>query len=239
MYNPDQIKGAEDGVKVTTDPFEADPIVEAALRRSLKTAEANLERYVARRDAHLPAAVGQVHGGRIYPVAIKARSGITRWGGWPEDVEPRLRSWNQGRNGLNSALNFWSVSIFKCSDCLQFCEQPMTAQLKRFGDRDKDAAPICDECLVARALRANERAAVIEYDDVEHGSCICRMRKLLDFRDPACPYHRAADDFPANHRIAWNCMTYWDGCNCTDPNYCTAAFDEKWWARHRERTHGD
>lgn len=32
--------------------------------------------------------------------------------------------------------------------------------------------------------------------------------------DPACEYHQAAAAEPWNHRIPWNCPTYWDGCNC-------------------------
>ena len=32
--------------------------------------------------------------------------------------------------------------------------------------------------------------------------------------NPACEYHQAAAAEPFNHRIPWNCPTYWDGCNC-------------------------
>lgn len=31
---------------------------------------------------------------------------------------------------------------------------------------------------------------------------------------PDCPYHLAASLQPDNHRIPWNCSTYYDGCNC-------------------------
>jgi hypothetical protein len=39
----------------------------------------------------------------------------------------------------------------------------------------------------------------------------------FDWRiDPDCPYHLAAAADPGNHRIPWNCPTYWDGCNCPE-----------------------
>lgn len=31
---------------------------------------------------------------------------------------------------------------------------------------------------------------------------------------PECRYHAAAAANPRDHRIPWNCPTYWDGCNC-------------------------
>jgi hypothetical protein len=35
--------------------------------------------------------------------------------------------------------------------------------------------------------------------------------------NPDCLYHLAARLQPDNHRIPWNCPTYWDGCNCDEP----------------------
>lgn len=32
-------------------------------------------------------------------------------------------------------------------------------------------------------------------------------------------YRLAAEMQPWNHRIAWNCPTYWDGCNCPGGPY--------------------
>lgn len=32
--------------------------------------------------------------------------------------------------------------------------------------------------------------------------------------DPDCEYHRVATEHPDDHRIPWNCPTFWDGCNC-------------------------
>lgn len=36
---------------------------------------------------------------------------------------------------------------------------------------------------------------------------------------PACGYHAAAARQPWNHRIPWNCPTYWDGCRCPGGPY--------------------
>ena len=32
--------------------------------------------------------------------------------------------------------------------------------------------------------------------------------------DPECPYHQLAAKYPHDHRIPWNCPTFYDGCNC-------------------------
>lgn len=50
--------------------------------------------------------------------------------------------------------------------------------------------------------------------------CICQRRHSYQLErgfdiDPDCPYHRLAAARPWDHRIPWNCPTYWDGCNCT------------------------
>ena len=37
--------------------------------------------------------------------------------------------------------------------------------------------------------------------------------------NPECGYHQAAAAQSWNHRTPWNCPTYWDGCNCDDPDY--------------------
>jgi hypothetical protein len=37
-----------------------------------------------------------------------------------------------------------------------------------------------------------------------------------------CLYHYAASLQPDNHRIPWNCPTYYDGCNCTEQPEGTA-----------------
>lgn len=34
-----------------------------------------------------------------------------------------------------------------------------------------------------------------------------------------CRYHEGAAQQPWNHRIPWNCPTYWDGCNCEGGPY--------------------
>jgi hypothetical protein len=45
----------------------------------------------------------------------------------------------------------------------------------------------------------------------EMGGCTCNPHKP----DPEiCLYHYAATKQPNNHRIPWNCPTYYDGCNC-------------------------
>jgi hypothetical protein len=39
----------------------------------------------------------------------------------------------------------------------------------------------------------------------------------------SCMYHYGASLQPGNHRIPWNCPTYYDGCNCAEH-----ADDEAW-----------
>lgn len=48
------------------------------------------------------------------------------------------------------------------------------------------------------------------------GGCICSRLWTADEHpiDPECRYHQAAAEQPWNHRIPWNCPTYFDGCNC-------------------------
>lgn len=63
---------------------------------------------------------------------------------------------------------------------------------------------------------------------IDTGGCSCQcLGKNPDGvyvwdNDPNCMYHRAAELQPWNHRIAWNCPTYYDGCNCEGGPY----FDE-------------
>lgn len=46
------------------------------------------------------------------------------------------------------------------------------------------------------------------------GGCVCKHTPAgWDF-DPECAYHLAAKRQPWNHRIPWNCPTFYDGCNC-------------------------
>jgi hypothetical protein len=56
---------------------------------------------------------------------------------------------------------------------------------------------------------------------VAHGGCTCQRSTgeshVYDLGvDSACGYHAAAAQNPDDHRIPWNCPTYWDGCNCPD-----------------------
>lgn len=65
-------------------------------------------------------------------------------------------------------------------------------------------------------------------DTVRLGGCICVIpgghpygydyapdaKKQVWRINPDCPYHKAATARPWDHRIPWNCPTYWDGCNC-------------------------
>jgi hypothetical protein len=45
------------------------------------------------------------------------------------------------------------------------------------------------------------------------GGCTCGFGRDHVVRDD-CMYHLAARLQPWNHRIPWNCPTYYDGCNC-------------------------
>jgi hypothetical protein len=49
------------------------------------------------------------------------------------------------------------------------------------------------------------------------GGCICFRGKRHEIRDD-CMYHYAARQQPWNHRIPWNCPSYYDGCNCQGGN---------------------
>lgn len=36
---------------------------------------------------------------------------------------------------------------------------------------------------------------------------------------PECPYHAYAAANPDSHAIPWNCPTFYDGCNCNNPDW--------------------
>lgn len=42
------------------------------------------------------------------------------------------------------------------------------------------------------------------------GGCTCGGHEIRE----SCMYHYAARLQPDNHRIPWNCPTFYDGCNC-------------------------
>src|SRR5688572_20200816 len=50
----------------------------------------------------------------IYPVPIKPRTRINRWGDWPKDCVEQIRKLVRG----------WypTGGVFKCADCEAFCE---------------------------------------------------------------------------------------------------------------------
>lgn len=56
------------------------------------------------------------------------------------------------------------------------------------------------------------------YTVLDTGGCICAYDpgdgSIAIAIQPECQYHRMAAEQPWNHRIPWNCPTYWDGCNC-------------------------
>jgi hypothetical protein len=60
--------------------------------------------------------------------------------------------------------------------------------------------------------RIDAYAAVRPLTIREFGGCTCdpHTPDLVN-----CLYHYAAALQPDNHRIPWNCPTYYDGCNCT------------------------
>lgn len=65
---------------------------------------------------------------------------------------------------------------------------------------------------------------------VEVGGCTCQRfdseTKKCTYGHAPCRYHEAATRQPWNHRIAWNCPTFWDGCNCEGgPYFYTADAD--------------
>lgn len=49
------------------------------------------------------------------------------------------------------------------------------------------------------------------------GGCICRHDKDKGWQfKENCGYHKLARAYPYDHSIAWNCPTYYDGCNCKE-----------------------
>jgi hypothetical protein len=46
----------------------------------------------------------------------------------------------------------------------------------------------------------------------DSGGCTCKNPHQPN--PNRCLYHYAAQLQPDNHRIPWNCPTYYDGCNC-------------------------
>jgi hypothetical protein len=84
--------------------------------------------------------------GRIYPVPVKPPSAINTWSGWPDDVRDTLRSWNgKGSSHRLSFIWYGASSVFKCTDCEEFCA------VHRHGAARLDGDWLCDDCLVARA----------------------------------------------------------------------------------------
>ena len=70
------------------------------------------------------------------------------------------------------------------------------------------------------ARQAYYRARLVTYARVREltiadtGGCTCGICTAVD---PDCMYHYAAELQPGNHKIPWNCPTYYDGCNCGEP----------------------
>lgn len=61
--------------------------------------------------------------------------------------------------------------------------------------------------------RIDAFAALRPLTITDFGGCICMAKAHKpDFVN--CMYHYAASIQPDNHRIPWNCPTYYDGCNC-------------------------
>ena len=59
--------------------------------------------------------------------------------------------------------------------------------------------------------RIDETAKVRPLGAWDYPGCACNA---LPEVNPDCLYHYAASPQPDNHRIPWNCPTYYDGCNC-------------------------
>lgn len=73
------------------------------------------------------------------------------------------------------------------------------------------------------------------------GGCICviaggqpygydfdsETKEVIWRINPNCEYHQQASEQPWNHRIPWNCPTYWDGCNCDGGPFYEENFDRE------------
>jgi hypothetical protein len=61
--------------------------------------------------------------------------------------------------------------------------------------------------------------------DAGYPGCICVRPERLALSSskrrltilPDCRYHQIAAAHPHDHRIPWNCPTFYDGCNCETP----------------------
>lgn len=65
--------------------------------------------------------------------------------------------------------------------------------------------------------RIDAYAAVRPLTVADIGGCTCGFcERGADPDYENCLYHYAAQLQPDNHRIPWNCPTYYDGCNCEE-----------------------
>lgn len=62
--------------------------------------------------------------------------------------------------------------------------------------------------------RVDYYAAIRPVTTIDTGGCTCPNPHNPN--PDRCVYHYAAQLQPGNHRIPWNCPTYYDGCNCGD-----------------------
>jgi hypothetical protein len=54
-------------------------------------------------------------------------------------------------------------------------------------------------------------------DRHQAGGCICAWTRDGKWQlNPECGYHQLAARNPGDHRIPWNCPTFYDGCNCRE-----------------------
>lgn len=82
---------------------------------------------------------------RIYPVPVKPRTKINRWGDWPEDCVEQIKRLVRGW--------YSTGGVFKCCDCGEFC-QPHPHGVPHLGnaaDGRNCKTILCDDCLIERA----------------------------------------------------------------------------------------
>lgn len=60
--------------------------------------------------------------------------------------------------------------------------------------------------------RVEYYAPLRDLTSLDTGGCQCRDPHNPD--PNRCLYHYVAQLQPNNHKIPWNCPTYYDGCNC-------------------------
>lgn len=87
---------------------------------------------------------------------IKPLSPIKSWGGWPEDVVPVLRVWNNRRRLRFDSSGMLRVNGYPVAICAE-CGEPY--KMHSYAGATLDGKPHCDDCVIVLARRALKAVA--------------------------------------------------------------------------------